>query len=151
MYHAEREGQFPPPLFSPKLNGIIAHLTLECNGNVHERGVVNVTGDGRPSPYEPIEAVYLGRDSQYNTTSWICYDFKERRVIPTSDSMTTGPGGHHRKSWVAEVSKDRTENLWKVSDRRNDKNDLTDSYGLANFKISRVPSESFRFLRVRLT
>ena len=43
VYHAENEGSIPLPPFPRKLVGIFAHLTRECGGNVHQKGIVNVT------------------------------------------------------------------------------------------------------------
>ena len=59
------------------------------------------------------------------------------------------PGGPHLKSWVIEVSNDGSS--WTEIDRRENNNDLNDEYATANFKISKVPSESFRFFRLRQT
>ena len=158
VYHADREGQVPPPLFPPKLDGVIAHLTLECRGNVHDKGIVDVTASSADggSDYHPKNVVELGTNSSYcsnnDEDSWICYDFKERRVIPTSYSVRSersGPGWYHLKSWVIEVSNDGSS--WTEIDRRDNNNDLNGSYATANFNISKVPSESFRFFRLRQT
>ena len=142
---------------SKKLDGVIAHLTRECGGNVHDRGIVNVTGtsvcEGKPE-----NVADLGTDSLYwsrnRENAWICYDFKERRVIPTSYSVmscTDNRGGWHPKSWVIEVSNDGTENSWTKLDCRDNNDDLNYKLVTVNFKISRVPRESFRFFRFRQT
>ena len=158
VYHADREGRFPPPLFPPKLDGVIAHLTRECGGNVHDQGLVNVTASSVSMGGDPRNVVDLGTNSLYSSenenNTWICYDFKDRRIIPTSYSVRTSrnsPGGDTLKSWVIEVSKDGTENSWVEIDRRDDSHDLNCCYVTVNFKISRVPSESFRFFRLRET
>ena len=91
---------------------MIAHLTRECSGNVHDKGIVNVAaGSVYDSSCHPKNVVDLGTDSYYKSKNerdtWICYDFKERRVIPTSYSVRPcycGPGCSHLKSWVIEVS-----------------------------------------------
>ena len=78
-----------------------------------------------------------------------CYH-SERRVVPTSYSVWSygcGPGCNHLKSWVVEVSNDGSS--WTEIDRRD--NNVNDKYATANFKISRVPSESYRFFRLRQT
>ena len=144
---------------SKPLEGVIAHLTRECGGNVHDKGIVNVTASSvynDDSDYHPKNAVDLGTDSLYcsknEKDTWICYDFKERCVIPTSYSVRSqgnGPGNSHLKSWVIEVSNDGSS--WTEIDRRDNNNDLNDKYATANFKISKVPSESFRFFRLKQT
>ena len=141
---------------SKKLDGIIAHLTRECGGNVHDLGIVNVTASSFQSGYHPKNAVDLRKhaafDSQDEPNSWICYEFKARSVIPTSYSVRSwgyGPGSCHLKSWVIEVSNDKVS--WTEIDRQDNNNNLNDKYVTRNFTISQVPSESFRFVRLRQT
>ena len=87
---------------SKKLDGVIAHLTRECGGNVHDKGIVNVTAssvwDNRnrlPQVAVDFETTWSFH-SKNKPNSWICYDFQERRVVPTSYSVSSvgsGPGG----------------------------------------------------------
>ena len=145
----------------PQLDGIIAHLTRECGGNVHDKGTIKVTASSvndSHSCYEARNAADLGTDSEFRSAdrenSWIRYDFKERRVIPTSYSVRSfgfGPGYSHPKSWVIEVSRDGTESSWMEIDRRDNTARLNDKFVTANFTISHVPSEGFRFFRLRQT
>ena len=154
------------------LDGIIAHLTRMCGGNVHEKGVVGVTtssvcqfyecydDDSGVSfgveTYDPEHTVELGTDSvfrsNYEWNPWICYDFKKQRVVPTSYSIRAGKYDFLR-SWVLEVSSDRTKNSWKVVDRREDNEDMKGSnkHVTRNFMVSAPPSEAFRFVRLRQT
>ena len=84
--------------------------------------------------------------------SWICYDFRERRVIRTSYSVGSigdGLGGLHLKSWVIEGSNHGSP--WMEIDRRDDNSDLNGFRVIRNFEISKVPSESFRYFRLRQT
>jgi hypothetical protein len=84
-------------------DGIVAHLARECGGNVHDRGIVEVTSS---KPYSKGPG-YAGknitdmeadsffcsdfRESEgkdkveipHAKNNWVCYDFKERRVVPT--------------------------------------------------------------------
>ena len=139
---------------SKKFDGVIAHLTRECIGNVHDRGIVNATASSCTGYAK--NAVDLGTNSSYwsndEQDSWICYDFKERRVIPTSYSVRSyqgGPGWYHLRSWVIEVSNDGSS--WTEIDRRDHNNDLNGFCVTQNFKISLVPTESFRLFRLRQT
>ena len=145
---------------SNPLNGVIAHLTRKCGGNVHDKGIVNVTSSGfECSGREPKLAVNVLNPgtstwfaSKNEPDSWICYDFKDSRVSPTSYSVRsykTVPGSHHLKSWVFEASKDGAE--WTVIDRRDNNDELNDKHVIRNFRISPTPSESFRFIRLRQT
>ena len=140
------------------LDGIIAHLTRECGGNVHKEGVVNVTGSSCLGGDEAENAVDLGSDSFFisnnSRNSWICYDFKGRRVTPTSysiRSMCWAAGSFHPKSWVLEVSNDGSELSWNVVDSRQNNNDLNDKNVTRNFSLGTPQSGAFRFVRLRLT
>ena len=147
---------------SQRLDGIIAHLTRECGGNVHDEGIVNVTASSNTEYAKNVadlgaNSYFYSQDEQ---NSWICYDFKERRVIPTSYSVRTyfwtavggGPYAyHHLKSWVIEVSNDGTENSWTEIDRRANSEDLRSKHATVNFTVPHVPSEGFRFVRLRQT
>ena len=156
------------------LEGIISHLTRECGGNVHQMGVVNVTAGvdmEKRGPYSrlagPVEEVanlatdtfFVGHVDNWKandplTNFWICYDFKGRRVTPTSYSLRAGPY-EQPMSWVFEVLNDGSEESWEVIDRRErDRTEihtLYDSYVTSNFAIINPPSGSFRYVRIRLT
>ena len=158
VYHADREGKLPPPLFTPKLDGIIAHLTLECGGNVDDKGIVNVRASSYGGISSSRDVVDLETDSHFvsngRENSWISYDFKEKRVIPTSYSVRTynwSPGGDHLRSWVIEVSNDGSQKSWRQIDCRDNKNDLNYWRATVNFSIPQVPSEGFRFFCLRQT
>ena len=161
------------------LNGIIAHLTRECGGNVHDKGVVEVTASINGEYAK--RAVDLGTNSPFYSkcepNQWILYDFKGQRVAPTSYSIRSGQHGYP-KSWVLEVSNDETDigsdprrrnmgqflritpdghafhvdgKKWVVVDRRKDNFDLNDRHVTRNFGLSTPPSGAFRFVRLRLT
>ena len=146
---------------SDQFNGIIAHLTRESGGIVVDKGIVDVTASS--SGRQARRAVELELNSKFlsenKPNQWICYDFKERRVIPTSYSLCSygtnsdcPKAGNYRdllKSWVIEVSNDRSS--WTEIDRRDNNNDLNDKFACQNFSVSKVPSEGFRFFRLKQT
>jgi hypothetical protein len=103
-------------------DGIIAHLTRECGGNVHDRHVVDVacgsfekethganphSGACRNEPgYAAKNAADLETGSIFNSAyrekkediphirnNWICYNFKERRIAPTYYTIRTYDAG----------------------------------------------------------
>jgi hypothetical protein len=110
-------------------DGIIAHVTSECGGNVHDCHLVEVTsgsfekvteGDhgcsGAKNPVD-LEAGSLfasayrlkEEDIPHTRTNWLCYDFKERRIMATPYTIGTHYGGlanSHLKSWLIETSAD---------------------------------------------
>ena len=114
------------------LQGIIAHLTQACGGNVHEQDVVKATASSFIAGWEPQNAVDLGTISNFCSRnareSWISYDFRARRVLPTSYTIRScgaGAGGCHPRSWVFEGSMDGKE--WFVVDSRENSRDLNGS------------------------
>jgi hypothetical protein len=117
-------------------DGIIAHLTRECGGNVHDRHVVEVTsgsfeqeiyGANRYSGAlnddltlarknavdleagSSFSSAYRVADIPHTMNNWVCCDFKERRFLPTHYAIRTNyypRRGRHLKSWLVETSAD---------------------------------------------
>lgn len=142
------------------LSGIISYLTNEFGGNVHHKGIVNVTASsvhGREHENQPYSVTELDSESEFFSNdekdSWVCYDFRERRVKPRSYTVRSMfnmfRGKHYPKSWVFEGSNDGT--TWTELNRQWNNSDLKGSYATHNFKVSVSPNESFRFLRLRQT
>jgi hypothetical protein len=93
------------------LNGIIAHLTRQCGGNVHDFGVVEVRA------YQPLSGreahiADLGHRHDYCSNTgpdqWIGYDFKGMRVNPTRYTLRSryGRWSGQMNRWVIEGSLD---------------------------------------------
>ena len=146
-------------LYNPSnpLEGIIADLTRKCGGNVHEKGVVEITASSQYMAnynYQPQNAADLGTDSVFRSAKlenqWIRYDFKEQRVGLTSYSITSAKLCRP-KSWVLEVSNDGSEGSWHVVDSHENCYDLNGIRVTCNFQISNPLRGSFRFIRLRLT
>jgi serine/threonine protein kinase len=104
------------------LDGIIAHLTRDCGGNIPEHGVVKVTGSevrrDRPE-FAAKNAVDLGSDSVFYSGSeleqWLCYDFRDMVVFRTHYSIRSG-GEMSPGNWVVEGRKCEAD--WFELDRR---------------------------------
>jgi hypothetical protein len=100
---------------------IIAHLTMDCGGNVHSCGVVDVTcGSSEMETHgaSPHSGAYHNRDDcaakkvvdwktisyfysayrmkeediPHTRNNWICSDFKERKVLPTHYALRLDDG-----------------------------------------------------------
>jgi hypothetical protein len=148
-------------------DGIIAHLTRECGGNVHDRHVVDVTCGSfekethGANPHsgafcnDPWNAAKNVADVESNSrflsahrkkegdipstrNNWICYNFKERRIVPTHYTIRTkgdyGPGGCHLKSWLVETS-GHGEN-WREVAREEDNEQLNGADFTATFAVA---------------
>ena len=134
--------------------GIISHLREECGGNVHQQGIVNITESSHN--YNECYQVtdydwrdFWGTDDRPN--SWICFDFKEKRVKLTGYSLksdTREPNWHHLVQWVIEGSND--ESSWHEIDRRNTQ-DLKGPSVVKTYSCGGEISEGFRFIRLRQT
>ena len=149
---------------SKPLDGIIAHLTRAYGGNVHDKEVVTVTASGvynNAACYHPKHAASLETDSIFYSTntqnSWICYDFKNRSIIPTEYTIRSHPNGgrglagwNNLRSWVIEGSNDDT--TWVVLDSRENNSELDGQNAMCTFAIApeRV-AESYRYVRLRQT
>jgi hypothetical protein len=118
-------------------DGIIAHLTRESDGNVCDH-VVDVTCGSFEVEIEganphsgaygdhPDNAAMNAADleagscfySAYRSftenipqtrNNWLCYDFRENRIVPTHYAVrtnNTGASGAHLKSWIVETLED---------------------------------------------
>jgi hypothetical protein len=182
-------GNFPPSMKKRKLrdrdgketnemydipDGIIAHLTRECGGNVHDRHVVDITsgsfeketqganphsGAYNNNPYYAAKnavdletssvfgSAYRLSNIRHTRNNWICYDFKERRIVPTHYTIRTNgndPGYSLLKSWVVEMSVDG-ESWWEVA-REEDNKQLNGSRSASIFPVA--GGEECRFIRL---
>ena len=77
---------------SKPLEGVIAHLMHSCRGKN-----VEVTASSCLARNLQVSSVVeLGTNSQFcsddKPDSWVCFDFKERRLAPTSYSMRSHAG-----------------------------------------------------------
>lgn len=98
-------------------NGIIAHLTRECGGNVHDKGIIEVTASSiADSKYPAKNAADLSVNNWFisgdEENSWLCYDFKEFRVRVNGASVRSfgyGPGAAHPNYLTLEGSLDGKE------------------------------------------
>jgi hypothetical protein len=146
-------GGFPLIPGSP-LNGIIRHLALECGGNVHDKGVVVITAD-RPysngSTFAVKNIADLEADSFFDCADakdmWVCYDFRNMKVILTDYSIRSGYNETRQnlKSWVIEISTDGEH--WTEADRRENREELHAQNVVRSFPVStRAVS---RYVRLR--
>jgi hypothetical protein len=134
------------------LNGIIAHLTKECCGNVHDREVVTVTSSEvlqKKACYAAKNVADLSLNSVFcsahrnllilhSRNNWICCNFKNRRVIPTHYAIRSEcqamDKGKHLKSWVVESSMDGSE--WTEIDHKEDNSALNAPHALQVFPVA---------------
>jgi hypothetical protein len=97
---------------SNPFDGIISQLRRECNGNVHQKDVVNITssGDDTSRCYNLVD--YGWRNYWCSTNqenSWVCFDFKEKKVCLSGYTLKSdGRTGGYRQflNWTIHGSND---------------------------------------------
>jgi hypothetical protein len=134
-------------------NGIIHHLTEKCGGNVHEKGVVNITASGTERNVCHNVVKHGWNDFWYSNNtpnSWISFDFKDKSVFLQHYTLKSAGFGHHYfTQWEIEGSNDG--NTWESLDSRNTR-DLCGNYVVKTYECSKSkPEEFFRFIRMRQT
>ena len=141
------------------LEGIIHYLTVQCGGNVHDRGVVEITGgpvynSSRAHALKNIadltaDSFFCSDWSTYQVT--VCYDFKEKSIIPSGYSIRSSydsrPGDENIQSWVIETSNDGSS--WTEIDRKQNCRDLDARNVTKMYNVN--TSSSCRYIRLRQT
>jgi serine/threonine protein kinase len=157
-------------------DGIIAHLTRQYGGNVHDRHVVDVTSwslekeTHGANPHSGVcyndprnaakntadlgnvsffQSAYrdYGDDIPRTRNNWVCYDFKERRIVPTHYAIRTfdaPQGASHLKSWLVETSTDGDN--WREVAREEDNWQLNGERSTGTFKVA--SAGECRFIRL---
>jgi hypothetical protein len=152
------------PGLDPLKEGIISYLTTACGGNVSDRQRVHVFSDSvynTSGGHDPQRAADLSSNSYFYSSSGsnqsFGYDLKYNQSIsPTHYAIRSrtdfGVGGYHPKSWVVEVTNDRSNNnSWIEIDRRQNNQDLNDKGVVQTFECSNPPRGEFRYIRIRQT
>jgi hypothetical protein len=138
---------------SSPLQGIIAQLTARYGGNLHERGIVNVTGSSLENgPFAAHHVANLTDTSEFHSldqpNQWVCYDFRTMRLRPTYYAFRCWGAADRTKkieikNWVIEVSNDHKN--WTEIDRH--ENDVKVP---GTTRAHEVHSREFyRFIRIR--
>jgi hypothetical protein len=158
---ATLDRQFAPQS-SGSLDGIIAYLTDQCGGNVHDRDVVLVKSSMSLTANAAKNIADLAENSCFSSMSrgreddilhtrnnWICYDFKDRRVIVTHYTLrsnhTGGVNDANLKSWAIDVSVDG--NIWIQIDHKQSNNELNAKNVARTFEVAKR-GEIARFVRL---
>jgi predicted nucleic acid-binding Zn-ribbon protein len=161
----EGPGRYPTTLTIDIPDGIIAHLTQMCGGNVNDRGVVTVTssavyqGDRQWAARHSVDLHSdsafasqcrdVAEDIPHTPNNWICFDFRERRVVPTHYTIRSKhdkrPKPNHLQHWVLELSDDAHE--WVEIHRRENYSGIWGSNLTATFPVVGISGGRY----VRLT
>ncbi|KAK8854333.1 hypothetical protein M9Y10_016893 [Tritrichomonas musculus] len=140
-------------------NGIIRYLTNKYGGNVHDKGVVDISStsiQGDKIAYHPKNLVDYQNSSNYyyskpEPSVIISFDFKDYLIQLTNYTIKTdnGPENYdHLRNWVIEVSNDKEK--WDVIDKHDDDTSLRGANIIHTFSVQKA--EGFhRYIRIRQT
>jgi hypothetical protein len=134
-----------------EFHGILDHLSKSCGGNVHEKRIVDISssGDDCGKCWEVASGDRL--DYWYSEdapNSWICFDFKDKRVQLESYALKSGSNGNSfPMEWEVSGSEDGV--YWTSLDRRNG-SELAGNSRVRWFGCADVKDE-FRYVRLQQT
>jgi hypothetical protein len=147
-------------------DGIIAHLTRECGGNVHDCHVVDVTSgsferetvganphsgafDDRDDcaakntanleDHSRFESAYREKkeDRPRTRNNWVCYDFKEKRFVPRHYTIRTNQGGPGGAHLKSWLVETSTDGRrWQELDRQEDNEQLNGTWFTGTFAVA---------------
>jgi hypothetical protein len=145
-------GQIVIPFVPESNRGIIAYLKAQAGESIHEKNIVTVSARTFHTNFPP-ENLIKDNHQFYNSLSatpdqWVCFDFQERRIIPTHYVVTTYHwADFNPQSWVIETSMDGT--TWKEVDRKIHASDLRVERAVRAFPPA--GHNECRFIRFRQT
>lgn len=90
--------------------------------------------------------------SKNEPNSWICFDFKEHRVVPTAYSIKSTENftaGQHPENWVIEGSVDGE--AWMTVDEVKNNSDLNGNGLFHTFSINKKNLPPFKLIKIRQT
>lgn len=127
------------------------------NGNI--RNEVNITSSSTTGHdhYSMLDLDNLSSHFHTNSgqNSWVCFEFKNHQVIPTSYIIRTIniENERHLKSWVVEGSNDNSnENNWIKIDEKTNDSSLKGSRRVHLFSIQKnYKRQPFKYIRIRIT
>ena len=138
--------------------GIFNYLQTQTGGKIENE--VNFTSSSVASSsdcYKPSNVALFGDTNNYFHSknvegSWICFDFNDRRVVPTHytvKSVNWGVNDHHPKSWVIEGSNDNIS--WETIDEEKNCSYLNGVSLVHTFPMNHPKSTEFKYIRMRST
>lgn len=148
-----------------RFKGLINHLTNQCNGNVYEKGIIDIKSTKEyeekfnNSHHSPQFVVDLNNRNYYHSIckegAWLKYDFKDRKVHPTKYSIRSrNEDGGNLLKWVIQGSNigndEDGDEGWITLDSRNDESiKENDSSNTFNISAPIDKNQYFRYLRIK--
>ncbi|KAK8854361.1 hypothetical protein M9Y10_016921 [Tritrichomonas musculus] len=141
-----------------EFHGIMRYLSDETQGNIHDNGTIEISSNSILNcneNYHPKNVVDYSKNNWYGSNSTVkdatvLFDFKDSVIQLKSysiESSRNGQNGYHLRSWVVEVSNDKSN--WKVVDSHENDSAFQNS-SIATF-ITKDDEEFYRYIRFRQT
>ena len=141
-----------------EFDGIINYFNKKTNGQIEKEITITASSVINNDRYRSPRVVTLFEDqskyfhSDEDEITWICFDFREHRVIPSDYTIRSFPyihGSYHPKSWVIEGSNDNSS--WETIDEETNCSYLNGKNLVHSFSVNQPKNIPFRFIRMRLT
>lgn len=141
-------------------SGILNYLMQQNKGKISDE--INLTASSYFSQNEKYQIQNITSFEEENNGfatnsiegSWICVDFKDKRIIPTYYSIKIigsyfYGSSYCLKNWAIETSNDNKE--WEVIDEVSNYSEFGGSLSTRTFKIEKQPKNEIKYIRIRLT
>lgn len=136
-----------------EFDGIINYLSKNSQSSIYEE--IQITSSSTFWSNSPRNTVLYNDHKKYffsqnYKNSWICFNFKEHKIIPKNYSVKSHDNSEnscHPKSWVIEASND--EKSWEIIDEQENCSLLNGSLLSFTFTIENPENKEYQFLRMR--
>lgn len=139
-----------------ELGGIFKVLSDEVNGNIHEKGIIQITSNSINNQYYlPKYAVDFRSKDYYcshgDDDAYICFDLISLKIQVDSYFIKSpiSKENDFLRNWVIEVSNNKAN--WIIIDKRNNCNALNSNGAMCVFNIPQVLDGFYRYIRLRST
>ena len=130
---------------------------LKKNSNIKDEINITYSSDNNSGKNDIFNLVDYEHPSKHFCTknehnSWICFEFKNHRIIPTNYTIRSNiyaQGHHHLKSWVIEGSMDSVN--WENLSEEKNTTVLDGKSIVRTFSISNEMRKEIKFIRIRQT
>lgn len=131
------------------------HLRKQSNNNIEQEidfkssSVRHGYVPKNVSDYDNSSSIFY---SDQEKSSWICFNFKNHRIIPTDYQIRSyycWGQNNYPKSWVIEGSNDNKQ--WEIVDEENNCSYLNGENLVHTFHINKNNNKEFQYIRMRST
>lgn len=137
-----------------EFQGIINYI--QTHGNINN-GIVITSSQlfSNEQSDSPRHAIMYNDNSKYFRSknvenAFICFDFKDKRIIPLNYTIKTASNNSIRpKHWVIEASDDNDN--WTIIDRQDNCEYMNDFNRTKTFSINNSQNVKYRYIRMRQT